>query len=98
MKSINLIALKNLKKEYLQGIFSADPEDTEDDFIKYRLCENKDEDDGMVYVITSKDLPESFKKRASCALKRILSGTPHSDKKIEFINSYIPYVEDTSSC
>ena len=40
MKSINLIALKNLKKEYLQGIFSADPEDTEDDFIKYRLCEN----------------------------------------------------------
>ena len=94
MKSINLIGLTCLNKEYLHGDFYPDSEDS----IEYRLCENKNEYDGMVYVVVSKDLPDNFKKKAENSLKRILSGTIYSDRKIEFVNTSIPYVEDSSSC
>lgn len=87
-----------MNKEYLRGNFYPDPEDTEDDFLGYRLCENKKEYDGTVYVVVSKDFSDSFKKKAEESIRRILSGTIYSDRKIEFVNTSIPYVEDSSSC
>ena len=96
MKSICLTELTCLNKEYLHGNFY--PDSVYGGAFEYRLCENKKEDDGRVYVVVHKDFPDSFKEKAESAIKRILSGTIYSDRKIEFVNTSIPYVEDSSSC
>lgn len=98
MENLKLALLKNLKKDYLQGIFCTDPEDKEDDYIKYKLCENSEVDDGTVYVVLQKDASDRFKRLASNSIKRILSGTPYSEREIKFIYTGLIYVEDTGSC
>ena len=91
MKTINLIALKNLDNRLLSGIFCLGPGEDEGDFVNYRLCENEDYDDGAVYVDVPRELPEDYKKKVSGALERVLTGTPYENREIIFINTTFNY-------
>ena len=87
MKTINLIALRYLDKELTSGSFCVGSGENEDDFVRYKLCENKDEDDGAVYVDTAQELPRRFKMRVDEVLGKILKGTPYEDRKFIYINT-----------